>query len=313
MTKKTKLSKKQLLEILSNYNIGESFDFKLIKNGFMHSNYFLEANQGKFILRIYEARNDRQAILEVKVLEKLSFTNIPTPRILLTKEGKYFSEYKNKRIAIFHFLKGKHLEKKRITPKKIKNLGIVLGQMHSSLKNFKPTEVNSKKDYTTSYAKNILKKIKKEKKKNPIFQDEYILNSLKKIKLPKLPMGINHGDMFDDNVLFVGSNVSGVLDFDDCYYGNLLGDVSRGIIYWCIDDVLDFKKCRNFVQSYISQRNLNLKEVEYLYEQTLLIAWVHALHLLEDDVEWTIKLRPIRAIIDLSKITKGEFNLKIFS
>lgn len=307
------LNKKQIEEILDSYAIGKIVDFKFIKNGFMHSHYFLQTDTGFFVLRIYEARTDDEALLEAKVLKRLDNTNIPIPNMIPTDTGKYFTEYKQKRVALFYFLPGKDIEEKQVTLTHIKNLGCVLGKLHKELTGFKPKEINSKNDYTVVYIKKILEKIKKEHTDFPVYHEKIILENLKKIDIPTLPKGINHGDMFGDNVLFVGSDVTGVLDFDDCYYGNFLGDLSRGLIYWCIGDFIDFQKCKCFVQAYIEQRSLNEEEIDYLYEQTLLIALVHAVHLLEDEENWTEELRPIKVINNLNKITKEEFYSRIFS
>lgn len=313
MIKKTKLNKKQIAGILENYSIGEVGDFYLIKKGMMHSNYFLQTNCGKFILRVFEgSRTIEQAQLEVKVLEKLRNTTFPAPGIILTTTKKYFSNYGNKSVAIFKFLEGEYIVEEFLTLQHIKSVGKNMGALHCLLKGFRPKEIFLKSDYSKDYAMEVLIKIKKEYPDFLIKKEKYIQEVLEKINLPKLPQGINHGDMFDDNVLFKGQKVSGVLDFDDCYYGNFLGDLGCGLAYWCINHEIDFKKCRKFVQAYESERKLNSQEKKYLYEQTLLSALIHVVHLFEDRKYWKKDIRPIRVINNLTSINKKDFNKNIF-
>ena len=52
----TKLNKKDVEEILSNYNLGKLDEFKGIEEGIENTNYFLLVNKKKFILTIYEKR-----------------------------------------------------------------------------------------------------------------------------------------------------------------------------------------------------------------------------------------------------------------
>jgi len=53
-----------------------------------------------------------------------------------------------------------------------------------------------------------------------------------------LPQAILHGDIHENNVLFQCVNgyefVSGVVDWDDCYYGPQIMDFIKGFFFWCI-------------------------------------------------------------------------------
>lgn len=315
MIKKTKLNRKSIVKILEDYDLGEVQNFHLIKNGLMHSNHFLQTDKGKYILRVFEGRCDDEAMLEMKTLERLNRANVLVPKIYLTTCGKYFSKHGKKRVAVFQFMNGAHIDDKQATVKQIRSVAANMGAIHVALKGFKPKEIGTKSGYDAKYVKKLLRYIKKE---NPDFPSElkaYVLDVLKELNLSEqseLPMGMNHGDMFDDNVLFEGEKVSGVLDFDDCFYGNLLSDVGCGLAYWCIKDEIDFKKCKAFVEAYQVKRKLNSRERKYLYEQTQLFALVHVLYLMMDKKNWKKKVRPMRVIDALRKADKEKFYNTIF-
>ena len=52
----TKISKKDLNDFFSKYNLGEVVKYKEIKEGIENTNYYIETYSGKFILTIYEKR-----------------------------------------------------------------------------------------------------------------------------------------------------------------------------------------------------------------------------------------------------------------
>ena len=52
----TKFTKKNIEEILLNYNLGKLNKFKGIEEGIENTNYFLSVNNNKYILTVYEKR-----------------------------------------------------------------------------------------------------------------------------------------------------------------------------------------------------------------------------------------------------------------
>ena len=90
----TKLDKKKLNAILSNYNLGEIKRFLEIKEGIENTNYLIQTNKGKYILTIYEKRvnkNDLPFFSELMV--ELSNNNFICPKPILNKNKKYISDF----------------------------------------------------------------------------------------------------------------------------------------------------------------------------------------------------------------------------
>ena len=52
----TKLSKTELKEFFSKYNLGKLLNYKEIKEGIENTNYFIQTEKSKFILTLYEKR-----------------------------------------------------------------------------------------------------------------------------------------------------------------------------------------------------------------------------------------------------------------
>ena len=56
----TKLSEDQLKEFFLNYDLGKILNYKEIKDGIENTNYFIQAEKGKYILTLYEKRVDEK-------------------------------------------------------------------------------------------------------------------------------------------------------------------------------------------------------------------------------------------------------------
>ena len=56
----TKLDQEKINIILSNYKLGALKKFEGIKEGIENTNYFIETEEGKFILTIYEKRVNKE-------------------------------------------------------------------------------------------------------------------------------------------------------------------------------------------------------------------------------------------------------------
>ena len=54
----TKLSSRNITNLLSQYNIGSLISFKGIEEGVENTNYLIETTNGLYILTLYESRTD---------------------------------------------------------------------------------------------------------------------------------------------------------------------------------------------------------------------------------------------------------------
>ena len=59
----TKLTEGNLKDFFSKYNLGKVISFKGIQEGIENTNYFVQAEKGKFILTIYEKEFKKKIFL----------------------------------------------------------------------------------------------------------------------------------------------------------------------------------------------------------------------------------------------------------
>jgi len=72
----------------------------------------------------------------------------------------------------------------------------------------------------------------------------------------ELPQGVLHTDLFRDNVLFDGDQLSGIIDFNSAMHGALLYDLAVVLNDWCSeeDGSLNVLRSRAVVSAYHAVR-----------------------------------------------------------
>src|SRR5206468_4125084 len=79
----------------------------------------------------------------------------------------------------------------------------------------------------------------------------------------KLPKGAIHGDLFCDNVLFVGNHLSGIIDFGFAATDFLAYDLAVTVNDWCVQPqtgVVDDGRCEALIRAYQAVRPLTPEE-----------------------------------------------------
>ena len=90
-------------------------------------------------------------------------------------------------------------------------------------------------------------------------------NLLEPILNNSLPIGYVHGDIFTDNTIFSGSELIGIIDFEEVCVDQLLFDVGTAIQGFCyLDNDLNPELLKLFLDSYHARRPLTPVEQELL-------------------------------------------------
>ncbi|MGX7577273.1 phosphotransferase [Candidatus Vidania fulgoroideorum] len=247
----TKLNKK-FLNLLKKYKI-KTKQLKGINQGSENSNYFLNKN---YILTIIEKKKI-DILYNITILDVLFFNKFKSPKIILRKNYKKFFIYKNKFSIILSKLKGKSYK----NPNKIKcfYLGKCIANLHTKTKDFLYDFNNN-----SLSIKYIINKYKNNKKffinNDKKFIKKEFLN-LKKYK-HNLPFGLNHCDLFKDNIFFIKNKISGIFDFYFSGMDFFLFDICTVICEWCIINNKILKKnIKYFIMSYNAVRILTKFEI----------------------------------------------------
>ena len=263
----TKLSKEDIIFILSDYQIGNLIEFQGIQDGIENTNYFIKTKKGKFILTIFENRVNSQDIpFFINLMKFLNQNNFISPEPLENKEGKILNKFKTKKFILVNFLEGK--PKVKITPNDCYLIGDLIGNLQNKSRY---CDLIRKNSLSLEECKKIFQDCKNSISENEIniLRDglyDLIEDSLKDCleKWPThLPKGIIHGDLFPDNVFFLNNKVSGVIDFYFSCVDIKIYEIAIVINAWCFEqhNTLNIEKVKNLIKGFTLHNNLTKDEL----------------------------------------------------
>ena len=258
----TYLSKEDINNIAKEYDL-VVYSFEGVPEGILNSNYLLNTDRGRFILRVLEGNRSFES--EKEELDFLLELNkiIPCTIPCETQAGETLIRYNNKLMSLFYYIDGKKIEE--ITPYYLKEIGILLGKLHNFSNN---KVINRKTRIDEDY---YLKKINLNSvniPKGDIDEITKLYNKLLKIDFTSLPQGIIHNDIFPDNVFVKDNRIVGILDFNDATTAPFIFDIGIVINFWIRVKRFDSRKEREYIKifldAYESIRKLTSKERELL-------------------------------------------------
>jgi Ser/Thr protein kinase RdoA (MazF antagonist) len=279
MAVKTKFSKNDFINILSNYDLGEYKDSKPFTTGTVQTNFLLQTTTGKFVFRYYENRTKDSVLFESSLIKYLKDKNYPCPAPFKNKHGKFVGTYKEKPYIIFEFVEGEHLENPNGNQKK--QLIQKVAELQNITKNYKPANKKYRWNYSVELCRELARKeAKKLNTTNSREKLKWFEKELLKIDLPKsLPKGICHCDFHFSNVLFKNGKFNALIDFDDANYTFLIFDLVSLInpfipsFEWDTwskfkedENVFDFSEAKKIVSEYTKYRPLNDNEKRHLFD-----------------------------------------------
>ena len=257
----TKLSKRDILEILSVYKVGNLINFSGIQDGVENTNYKIKTTKNNYILTIFEERvNQKHLPFFLNLMLNCNKKEISCPKPILDSNCKLINSFNQKKIAIFSFLNGK--SKKSWSEIDCFDIGKILGKFHFANKNLKKKITN---EFSLDFWKKIFKKMSKSKLDSLIPDIHELLKTelefLEQNWPKNLPKGIIHADLFPDNVFFERKTISGILDFYFSCHDFLIYDLAVTTNAWCFNKGKFNQSFFNqIVKGYQSKRILTKKE-----------------------------------------------------
>ena len=230
----THLGAEDLARLLAQYEVGELVSAKGIAEGVSNSNWLLETTAGRFILTMYERRIDiGQLPFFLGLLDHLSEAGCAVPATIHDRSGAMLRKIAGKAVALIEFLPG--VSPNQPTPRQAHAVGAALARVHLAAESFTPRRENELAPKDTS---RILDRCGSDALRSihpalPAVADraQHVVE-----RWPdSLPCSIIHSDLFPDNVLMLGGDVSGMIDFYFAAYDMMAYDLAVTHAAWCFD------------------------------------------------------------------------------
>lgn len=254
----TQINDEELIDFLTDYDLGKLLSCKGIAEGVENSNFYLHTSAGNFILTLYEKRvREEDLPFFLGLMGHLAKAGVTCPLPVRNRFGAALGRLAGRPAAIVTFLDGYSLHLPE--PKHCKAVGEALGQLHLAGADFALRRANTLSlagwralfepyaDRADEIAPGLSRLIAEE------------LGFLERAWPRDLPQGVVHADLFPDNVLFLDDELSGLIDFYFACCDMLAYDLAICLNAWCFDGrfVYDAARGRALIEGYRKVRPLS--------------------------------------------------------
>jgi homoserine kinase type II len=254
----TDVAADELAEFLAAYDIGELLSYKGIAEGVENSNFLLHTTAGSFFLTLYEKRTKVDDLpFFLGLMAHLASHGITCPQPVKMRDGAMLGTLAGRPAAIIDFLEG-------VWPRKpnaahCAGIGQALAKLHLAGRDFPMSRANALS--VSGWRPLFASAASRANEVQPGLR-EFLASELNYLegRWPKdLPQGVIHADLFPDNALFLGENLSGLIDFYFACNDILAYDVAICLNAWCFeaDHSFNVTKARAFLSAYGRERKLS--------------------------------------------------------
>ena len=232
-------------------------DYEPIVAGAGNSNYLVRAQQASYVLTVFEDTTFALTVEHGRLLSLLKDYAFPSPRPLLTANGKIAIMHNDKPVMMKEYVAGRVYRYPNKTM--LHRVGTSMAKLHQVPR---PDFLSTRQPYGVQ--------------KFPSIQGQNIdaeyegwiarrFPYLEQQRPQGLPRGLIHGDIFYDNVLFEGTRLKAIIDFEDAAYEDKVFDLGMAIVGLCREGQgIVPEKARALVKGYEQIRELEEAETRAL-------------------------------------------------
>jgi homoserine kinase type II len=177
-----------------------------------NSNYLVDTSAARFILTLYEKRVAAGDLpFFMALLDHLAVRGLAVPPAIPDREGGVIQELEGRPACLIRFLPGVSVS--HPTPAQARAAAHAMGEMHAALADFAQTRVNSMGVATW---RPLLERCGRDLDTIRPGLFDRIDTALGRVETAwplDLPVSAIHADLFPDNVLMRGDEVTGLIDF----------------------------------------------------------------------------------------------------
>jgi homoserine kinase type II len=254
----TPVSEEQLTTFLGHYDLGELIDFEGISAGIENTNYFVTTSRDRLVLTLFESHSHDELVYFLDLMAHLAEHQVPSAHPIPDDQGAYLRTLNDKPAALVKRLRGRHIEQPNLA--QCTALGRELAQLHVAGQSFSGHRDNDRgprwwRQTSKALAGHLDEAEQAMLDRELAFQSEH--------RTDDLPRGVIHADLFRDNALFDGDQLTGIIDFYYACNDVLLYDVGVTINDWCslADGGVDNMKASALLHAYQQVRPIDAAEL----------------------------------------------------
>ena len=230
----TKVSPAAAQALLTRLQLGELRALRGIEGGIENTNYFVTTDTGEFVLTLFERLSAEQLPFYLHLMRHLAHAGIPVPEPQADARGEILHSVCGKPAAVVNKLHGRS----QLAPQAVHcaAVGAMLARMHLAGQGFERQQPNLRGlPWWNETVPVVLAHLDAEQAallQSELAYQNHIAASSAYTALPRGPV---HADLFRDNVMFDGEQLTGFFDFYFAGVDTFLFDLAVCLNDWCID------------------------------------------------------------------------------
>jgi len=274
----TTIEQDELEAFLRHYQVGELIDYTGISDGIENTNYFVTTTQGQYVLTIFEELTADELPYFLDLMAFLAEHEVPSAHPIADNSGTFLRTLKDKPAALVVRLTGKGIGQPN--PSQCQALGESLGKLHAVSHQFTEHRDNPRgPSWWHDMSVKLDGKLSTDERElldaEMSFQNQH--------RRDQLPSGVIHADLFRDNALFEGNQLTGIIDFYYACNDVQLYDLAITVNDWCSNSngSLDAERVTAMLESYVEKRSLLDEEKQawpMMLRSAALRFWLSRLH-----------------------------------
>ena len=254
----TKVSLKEARALLRRLQLGDVQQLRGIEGGIENTNYFVTCEAGEFVLTLFERLTAEQLPFYLHLMRHLAQAGIPVPDPQADQRGEILHSVCGKPAAVVNKLPGRS----QLAPQAVHcaAVGAMLARMHLAGQGFERQQPNLRGlawwNETAPVVLAHLDSAQAALLQSELAYQNHIAASSAYAALPRGPV---HADLFRDNVMFDGEQLTGFFDFYFAGVDTFLFDLAVCLNDWCIDwdtGAHDAVRCGAMLGAYQGVRTL---------------------------------------------------------
>jgi homoserine kinase type II len=258
----TEVSFDEAAAFLSALNLGQLQSLKGTANGIENTNYFVNTDQGEYVLTLFERLTFEQLPYYLHLMKHLAAHSVAVPDPVADANGKLVHRLKDKPAAVVNKLRG-HSELAP-TSAHCNAVGEALARLHLAGLDYPRQQPNLRGlDWWNETVPVVLPALEAAQRTLILGELAYQNHVAASSSYRSLPRGPVHADLFRDNVMFEDGQLTGFFDFYFAGTDTFLFDIGVCLNDWCIDlssGVLDRPRANAFMAAYQRVRPLTAQE-----------------------------------------------------
>jgi homoserine kinase type II len=232
----TALSADDLADALARFGLPAPDRVVAEPRGYVNTSHHVWAGGARWFLRVAEGKTEADVRFEGEVHAFLASAGYPAPRLVPAPDGRPFAISGGRVVMLFAYAPGEELRPDAVSPERCRAIGDRLGRLHELSDAFTADRPNP---FGPARVAGWIAELRRDgggdrdvARALPLLEEE----SRRAASLPGAPRGLVHGDLFPDNVLWIGDRPSAILDWEMACVDAFAWDLGVALCAWAWRD-----------------------------------------------------------------------------